>query len=1219
MIPSDAAPYLASGVVDPELFDVKELVKEGLGDASSDNMPVLVSYGGDVPADVISRSADALPASDRTVMLPTVNAAAVKVKRAETTTFWRALTAGIRAGTNTLGSGVTKLRLDRKVKASLDKSVPQIGAPEAWKAGLDGQGVTVAVLDTGIDAQHPDLAGRISESRNFTADPDARDGFGHGTHVASIIAGSGAASGGKYRGVAPAARLLNGKVLDSSGSGQISQLMAGMEWAAHASARVINMSLGGGPSDGHDPLSEMVDKLTAETGALFVAAAGNSGGITAVETPASASSALAVGAVDKSDRLAAFSARGPRLGDAMVKPEIVAPGVNIVAARAAGTNLGPVVGEKYTQASGTSMATPHVAGAAALLAQKHLDWRAGTLKASLTTTAKDVGARWYEEGSGRVDVPAALAGKVVGPSSVAFGRLSYPDGQAPATRQVTYTNLTDQDVTLSLAVSAKQWNDDQAPAGVASLDRDTVVVPARGQAKIGVRIDPTIGPAGAYSGLITATETGGTTVRTPISFYDAPETYPLTVKMADSRGNAPAQRLLTVVRDDYDWTNPTNNDPFIPPYFYVSVANGTGTVAVPRGKYSTTSVVVEQAADVRRATLLGAAEVPVDKPSTIALDARTAVPMQVETKTPTDTRERFTAVQRYVPGVPWSFASGVLTGPGWQVYITPSAAAGRGTVGSQDHLTLGQPLVDLSVRTPQQLALHPLYDAVNIAGKKAGQWELPVVFVDSANPAGFAAAKDKVALVRVGTTGVADAEQSVRVTQDAATQAGKAGAVAVVTYLDAPSALPVVGATGDPVPLLSLSREEGQRLREMAERGRGTISITVRSKPEYMYNLYFRDHNGVPAPHVNRVDPATLVTVDTRYHSDKPDNFFSKKWFALPTDIPSSVALIGTQFRGPSQWTEYVGPVDNKVFWKRFVLQMAPTSSGTPDVATTFAMISEDVFDTAGPRPQERWFQAPIHSGAATYKAGGYPLLCSLCRDSMGNFIPAAQLMDSTRGHFAEPWQAGQYLSKVRMYRGGQEIPGQVVDPTLPIPLFHLGQESARYRIETVDEWPTKPAYGWPNGAVHRLTPKTTTVATFNSAPPASTLPPGYRCLGTRAKCAFQPVIQVDYQLGLDLLNQAPAGRTFTFDVAVGPHEGAESAGKITEFRLWYSTNDGTSWRRAQAVAKGNGQYSVQIAHPALNQTNGFVSLRAEAWDAAGNRMNQTMQRAYALTANPVG
>ncbi|MBP2329589.1 subtilisin family serine protease [Kibdelosporangium banguiense] len=1097
VIPSDAASYLAAGVVDAELFNVTKLVKqEGLADAASDSVPVIVSYGDKPSSEVLTRRADDLPASDRTVTLPCTEGAAVRVKRSEAATFWRSLTGeapGQRPGGTALGGGVTTLRLDHKVKASLDQSVPQIGAPEAWAPphNLDGTGVTVAVLDTGIDTRHPDLAGRIAESRNFTPDPDASDGHGHGTHVASTLAGSGAASGDRYKGVAPGARLLNGKVLGSDGGGDVSQLMAGMDWAAHAGARVINMSLGAGPTDGQDPLSECVDALTNETGALFVVAAGNvpEGNIASVEAPAAATSALAVGAVTKSDQMAGFSARGPRLGDAMVKPEIVAPGVDIVAARAAGTNLGKPVGEQYTQLSGTSMATPHVAGAAALLAQKHPKWTAGELKGLLTSSAKDIGAAWYEQGAGRVDIPAALASTVAGPPPVSFGRLSLADTQV-VRRAVTYTNSTDRDMTLSLTFSATAWNGTTASPGMVSLDKDTLVVPAKSTATASVTLDPAVSrttrPAGAYGGVITATDTaGGSVARTPFSFYAEPETHPLTLKLTDSRGNAPTPSRLTIVRDDYDWANPKNNDPFIPATFTVPVVNGTGTILVPKGQYSTTALTYEDQADVRRATLLAAAEVPVTGPTTITLDARTAVPMQVQTKDPTETRERFTSIQRHLPGMPMPHAAGVLTGPGWQHYITPTAPAKRGTVGSQDHLTLSQP---------------------------------------QAEPA--------------------------------------------------------------------------------------------RSHPKYMYNLYFRDRNGIPAPHVNKADPATLAAVDTRYHADKPDILFTKKWFALPTDTPSGMALNGTRFRGPGQWTEYIGPVDDTVLWKRFVVQNAPRPDGTPDPATTFFQLSHNVYRTAGPQPPERWFQAPIHGGAATHTGDApFPMLCSLCRDANGDFLPAVQWMDSMRGHFAEPGLAGHYPSKVRLFRGEEEIPGKV--GPLPIPLFPLGQQSGTYRLEVEDTWPDNPKPFWPNGAVHRLAPRISTVATFNSTPPAGNLPPGYTCLDGGTKCAFQPIIQLDYQLGLDLLNQAPAGRTHTFEVTAGHHNAAEGRGEINEFQLEYSTNDGTSWYSATVVHKGGDTYTIQIPHPNLEATTGFISLRAKASDSVGNRIEQTIHRAYALTNNP--
>ena len=145
------------------------------------------------------------------------------------------------------------------------QSVEQIHAPQAWAAGFDGSGAKVAVLDTGYDPTHPDLAGRVSSSSNFTTDPGVVDGNGHGTHVASTIAGSGAASGGFYEGVAPGASLMVGKVLGNDGMGDDSWVLAGMQWAVANGADVVNMSLGGDPGDGTDPLSQASTSLSAKS------------------------------------------------------------------------------------------------------------------------------------------------------------------------------------------------------------------------------------------------------------------------------------------------------------------------------------------------------------------------------------------------------------------------------------------------------------------------------------------------------------------------------------------------------------------------------------------------------------------------------------------------------------------------------------------------------------------------------------------------------------------------------------------------------------------------------------------------------------------------------------------------------------------------------------------------------------------------------------------
>ena len=160
-----------------------------------------------------------------------------------------------------------------------------------------------------------------------------QDVNGHGTHVASTVLGTGAASDGLERGVAPGARLIVGKVLSDEGFGQDSWIIDGMEWAA-THADVVSMSLGTGEaSDGTDPMSQALNTLSTETGALFVVAAGNAGAEQTVGSPGAADAALTVGGVDSTDQLAWFTSQGPRIGDMAIKPDLVAPGVDVLAAR----------------------------------------------------------------------------------------------------------------------------------------------------------------------------------------------------------------------------------------------------------------------------------------------------------------------------------------------------------------------------------------------------------------------------------------------------------------------------------------------------------------------------------------------------------------------------------------------------------------------------------------------------------------------------------------------------------------------------------------------------------------------------------------------------------------------------------------------------------------------------------------------------------------------
>jgi serine protease AprX len=305
-------------------------------------------------------------------------------------------------------SNVEYIWLDEEIHTCLDRSVSAISVPAVWAAGYRGTGIKIGVVDTGIDRTHPDFAGRIVDGASFVSG-DYQDDNGHGTHVASICAGSGAAQGGTYKGVAPEARLYVAKALDQGGSGSMSGVMAGVEWAVDRGVQVINLSLGGsGSSDGQDALS-LTCNAAVSRGIVVCVAAGNEGPTArTIGSPGAAADVITIGATDRADRVASFSSRGPTR-DGRTKPDLCFPGVDIVAARASGTTMGSPLNDRYTVSSGTSMATPHAAGLAALLLQAQAGATPARIKQVLTQTALNVGADPNAQGAGRARAEHALA------------------------------------------------------------------------------------------------------------------------------------------------------------------------------------------------------------------------------------------------------------------------------------------------------------------------------------------------------------------------------------------------------------------------------------------------------------------------------------------------------------------------------------------------------------------------------------------------------------------------------------------------------------------------------------------------------------------------------------------------------------------------------------------------------------------------------------------
>lgn len=285
--------------------------------------------------------------------------------------------------------------------------------------GIDGSGVTIAVLDTGVGS-HPDLKGSFLCFRDFVGRRAwIYDDNGHGTHVCGILCGSGRLSRGRYRGMAPGARLVVGKVLDEKGDGSTETMLEGMEWVLRIqrqyNIQILNISVGIG--DMREPEKEKVlrEKIGEiwRSGILVVCAAGNKGPGEGTISAVGAGRVLAVGCYDGSyaqgnpKRCEVYSGRGER-NSPVRKPDLVAPGTDILSCNVNCQMLGSRSRNAYIAKSGTSMATPIVSGAAALAFQKYPGITNEECRQKLQFTATDLGLPWNQQGWGLVNVERLL-------------------------------------------------------------------------------------------------------------------------------------------------------------------------------------------------------------------------------------------------------------------------------------------------------------------------------------------------------------------------------------------------------------------------------------------------------------------------------------------------------------------------------------------------------------------------------------------------------------------------------------------------------------------------------------------------------------------------------------------------------------------------------------------------------------------------------------------
>lgn len=318
---------------------------------------------------------------------------------------------------------VKKIWYDHEVRALLDIATPTVQANKLWKKNITGQGVVVAVLDTGI-YEHPDLEGRIIAFKDIINNKDTPyDDSGHGTHVAGNIASSGKMSDYSYRAPAPEVNLVGVKVLDKKGAGSISTVLAGIQWCIRNkekyNIKIMNLSLG---TEARNPCSSdlmcRAVEIAWKNGIVVCAAAGNTGPeAKTIDSPGINPTIITVGAINdmgtvslRDNEVASFSSRGPTI-EGNNKPDILAPGVNITSLLAPDSGLDKKAkNSAYITVSGTSMATGICSGVIAQMLQVNNKLTPEQIKEILVKTARKINRLESNiQGAGLIDARKAVS------------------------------------------------------------------------------------------------------------------------------------------------------------------------------------------------------------------------------------------------------------------------------------------------------------------------------------------------------------------------------------------------------------------------------------------------------------------------------------------------------------------------------------------------------------------------------------------------------------------------------------------------------------------------------------------------------------------------------------------------------------------------------------------------------------------------------------------
>lgn len=1141
LIPAEAQPLVDAGKLDKELFNLTRLYQSGYDDERAEQLSVIVEYEDGV-APVQLRN------SRMTHRFDVIDSATMSIDK------------------DGIGESYSDLTSDNRIKSVwLDKvyqsmdvglpspTVPLTGALSAYQAGFDGTGVTVAVLDTGYDFAHPDLNGQVIDVQSFVWGSEGQDLDGHGTHVAGSIAGTGVASEGMYTGVAPGAKLLVGKVLNDNGSGSMSGILQGMIWAVESGANVVNMSLGAsGGSDCVGPTVDMLEVLSEQ--ALFVVAAGNSYVRQTVSTPGCSPKALTVGAIDRSGNTAEFSSRGPSIDGKTAKPDIASQGVDVVSA-----STGGISGNEYRLLSGTSMATPHVAGGAAVVLQANPELSPAELKAMLTSSVFDTDAPIMEQGAGPMDVARAVSQNIIGQPNLSLGNFYSPYEYDVVEKQITLSNISDSDITLHLKL--KMIGDDgdtNVPAKLVKLNTRKVVVPAHGEANVPVTVDASAAlrnsAYGTITGRLVGTSNQGDKVTVPVSVWFEEPKSELTITAFDRFGN-PAESPSTVTLLNHE-------DQVVNRFGYT---NGEVRLNVPSGRFSIVSSIMTRDEPtnqglVESVSFMADLDRKVDGSTEVVLDARNASEIEFEAGNPID-------MQGFSGGFTYDMSANDRLKAGAFDYAPKYVEAVYGwSHGYDENFNFAvttratTPMPELA--TSNGTAIE--YLSPSLARMFNGEGSLEVVYAGDGSSQAFSEVdvEGKIALIDISTL---LGQQAVY-----ARNAGVAGLIA-----NFPNSVGRHNSSSSSYdfPIITVTADVGEVLKQ--EMSEGPLELhwsgTAPESSPYAYSLAHQSSGKIKTGKV-KVDESDLASITAQYFSQGDERIIYADVYA---HVPGASGFYSTgtsqTILAPIERVEYFTP--ETLGWTNKVMPMRVNGGGSFDGPRVFSR---------GQSEETTWYKGPFGSSQLTNNT----VLANRFNNEMKFSIPH---FGDAAGHdsVAASGLRDRILSRIHVNgeRVSPQANGMVALPDAPA-------------LVTIDAGFTRLAeFGIANqriGVAH--------VTTWNFMTDSSMQGP-------------QPVIVPSIDIPLDMDNTVAAGEPVTFSIE-GLVDGLGSVPlSSVHVEYGYGTHRNTTWPRiewqsVEALQSGD-NWSVTI--PNDSEAGQYVHLRVILSDYNGSTVDQTMVRAYLL------